>query len=298
MQTQNVSPGKSKTASKWLIGCGIGCGVVVLAVIILVVSGYLFFKNVRQDFRETEDMMKVLTERYGKIMEFCPDPDGVIKPERIEAFLAVRSAMEPVREEFQKSVNILSSKDREGRGREGSSPGVFTKIRTGLGIIPLMAEFIKSRNQALLEKGMGIGEYYYVYVVAFYSWLGKSAADGPPFKITGERDRGRGMVWIRRGETEEERLDYIRSRLHSQLLPMLQNQYAKLTEGGAPAKAREKWQKELAAEIKAMEPDRFRLPWQDGLPKTLKDSLEPFRERLEASYSPLLNPIEMSIEQR
>jgi len=48
------------------------------------------------------------------------------------------------------------------------------RILAHLGIIPLMAEFVKTRNQALLDAGMGMGEYYFIYVVVYYPWLGKS----------------------------------------------------------------------------------------------------------------------------
>ena len=40
--------------------------------------------------------------------------------------------------------------------------------------------------EALLEVGMGPGEYMYVYSVAYYSWLGKSPADGPSFTLVGD----------------------------------------------------------------------------------------------------------------
>lgn len=288
---------KKSTTSKWLIGCGIGCGVVLLSVILILVSGYFFFKKIGQDFKETEDTRKVLIERFGEIKDFCPDPDGAIKPERLEAFLAVRRLTEPARKEFEKDINVLSGKDR---AKEEPSPGFFTKFRTGLGIIPLMTEFIRSRNQALLENEMGIGEYEYIYIIAFYSWLRKNPSDGPPFRISEEEERedeGVRIIWRTPTEAEEDSLDSILKRIHRQILPMLHSQYDKLVEGAVP-RAKEKWRRALAEEIKAMEADRFRLPWQDGLPEVLKASLEPFRERLEASYSRTMNRVEMTLDWR
>ncbi len=47
-----------------------------------------------------------------------------------------------------------------------------------------------------------------------------------------------------------------------------------------------------------METDRFRLPWQDGFPEALKESLSPFRKRLEDSYNVTLNAFEIVLEQR
>ena len=47
-----------------------------------------------------------------------------------------------------------------------------------------------------------------------------------------------------------------------------------------------------------MEADLHRLPWHDGLPEVLEPSLKPFRERLEASYSPMTNMFEISYERK
>jgi hypothetical protein len=83
--------------------------------------------------------------------------------------------------------------------------------------------------------------------------------------------------------------------LHRQILPMLQNQFDKLT-GIDISPIRDPWREKLAAEIAAMEADHFRLPWQDGLPDVLEASLKPFRGRLEVSYSKVLNSLEMVLD--
>ena len=297
MATPNAKPGRS-TASKWLIGCGIGCGVVIILAIILGVSGFFFVRNIVEGFKETETLMDAITERYGKAEEFCPDPEGVIRSGRLEAFLTVRRAMVPAAEELEKSLNILSYDRREKEFQEEPAPGTLTKIRTGFRMVPQIAEFYRSRNQALLDAEMGLGEYYFIYTISYFSWLGKSPADGPPFQIVSDEGEGRSIVYRRRRrETIEDRLDYMLKRISRQILPMLQNQYAKLTERDI-TRAQESWRKLLASEIDAMESDRFRLPWQDGLPEVLKGSLSPFRGRLEDSYNATLNAFEIVLEQR
>ncbi len=296
MQTQDVASKKSSATTKWLIGCGIGCGVVILLIVILGVGGYVFVKNIVKGFEETEAITDALTEKYGEIEDFCPDPGGAIKPERLEAFLSVRSSTEEVKKELENSIVILSDEERENQFREEPSPGVLTKIKTGFGIIPLIAEFYSKRNQALLDAEMGLGEYYYIYVVSYYSWLGKSPADGLEYNLRDEDEEDRGVYWRRRGSKNlEDREDDVLKELHRQILPMMQNQFASLT-GVDISPIRDPWRKRLAAEIEAMEADRFRLPWQDGLPDVLEDSLRPFRGRLEASYSKVLNALEMAFE--
>jgi hypothetical protein len=295
LQTQDVTSKKSGAASKWLIGCGIGCGVVILLAVILGVGGYVFVKNIVKGFEETEAITDALTERYGEIKDFTPDPGGAIKPERLEAFLSVRNSTEKVKEELENSIGMLSDEEREGQFTEEPSPGVLTKIKTGFGIIPLIAEFYSKRNQALLEAEMGLGEYYFIYVVSYYSWLGKSPADGLEYNLRDDEE-DRGVYWRRRrSENLEDRKDDVLKQLHRQILPMMQNQFAGLT-GVDISPIRDPWRERLAAEVEAMEADRFRLPWQEGLPDVLEASLRPFRGRLEASYSKVLNALEMALD--
>jgi len=296
LQTQDITSKKSSTASKWLIGCGIGCGVVILLLAFAGVGGYFFVKNIVEGFEETEAIADDLTERYGGIKDFCPDPGGAIGPERVEAFLSVRNSMEPAKEKLESSIIILSDEERESQFKEEPSPGVLTKIKTGFGIIPLIAEFYTSRNQALLDAEMGLGEYYFIYVVSYYSWLGKSPGDGLEYNLVDEDDEKRGVYWRRRrNEDLEDRQDDVLKQLHRQILPMLKNQLAKLTRIDV-SPIRDPWRETLAAEIEAMEADRLRLLWQDGLPDVLEASLKPFRARLEVTYSKVLNALEMALE--
>jgi len=296
LQTQDITSKKSSTASKWLIGCGIGCGVVILLLAFAGVGGYFFVKNIVNGFEETEAIADALTERYGEIKDFCPDPGGAIGPERVEAFLSVRNSMEPAKEKLESSIIILSDEERESQFKEEPSPGVLTKIKTGFGIIPLIAEFYTRCNEALLDAEMGLGEYYFIYVVSYYSWLGKSPGDGLEYNLVDEDDEKRGVYWRRRrNEDLEDRQDDVLKQLHRQILPMLKNQLAKLTRIDV-SPIRDPWRETLAAEIEAMEADRLRLLWQDGLPDVLEASLKPFRARLEVTYSKVLNALEMALE--
>lgn len=276
------------TGQKWFIGCGIGCVVVILAVALVIMLGVLGVKKVVHDVQQIEASTDAVTERFGRSSEFRPEPDGTIPSERLETFLEVRELMAPDREEMERSLSLLAgSTEREGGERKG---GVFRKIGAGVGLIPDLFRFIHRRNEALLEAGMGLGEYSYIYAIAYYAWLGKSPADGPPFTLVGGDDDGHGGG--DEFEVREKRLEEILARTHRTLLPMLRNQLADLGDDeGDP------WRQSVAEEIEAMESDRYRLPWRDGLPEPLERSLEPYRERLEDSYSPLCNPLEAGLQQ-
>ncbi len=49
----------------------------------------------------------------------------------------------------------------------------------------------------------------------------------------------------------------------------------------------------VAAELAALDADPGRMPWQDGLPEAFAVGLDPYRDRLEESYSPATNPFEL-----
>lgn len=284
----------SDTTKKWLIGCGIGCGVIILILIALGITGYMFFKNIADEFKDYDALMTTLTERHGSIKEFTPHPDGTISPERLEAFLAVREAFGPVREKLETSFKTLQ--DRVGQSEiEVKKPkNIFQMIKTGVGLIPQVAEFMKSRNQALLDAGMGMGEYYYIYSISYYSWLRYLPEDGPDFEIVGPDDER--SSWDQE-EVLEERRDTTLRRLHRMLLPMLYNQLEKLSTSDS-IDIPDEWAESLKAEIEDMEADRFRLPWQDGLPSVIESSLKPFQYQLEQSYNKMTNPLELTFEQR
>jgi hypothetical protein len=136
-------------ARPWLIGCAIGCGLLVVLMGVIAVGSAFFVRDMVQRVEETRSASEDLDDRFGKVTDFRPAADGSINPLRIEAFLEARSS--------------------------------------------------------------------------------------------GEDDA---------------------------------------------------WQARLTAEVEAMENSRHRLPWQDGLPDFMAESLEPFREQLAASYSELCNPLE------
>jgi len=285
------------TTKKWLIGCGIGCGAIIVIIIIVIAGGYFFFKNIVDEFKDTEALMDTLTERYGRVKDFYPNPDGPISSDRLEVFLNAREAFAPAREKIGKAFANLSEGE-ETFEKEGKSPkNVIKMLRLGFGVVPQVAEFIRGRNQALLDAEMGMGEYYYIYVIAYYSWLGKSPEDGPDFQITGPEEGESPFRYWDREDFREDRGEWMMRWVHRTILPMMHNQLDKLEERDA-AVTPEEWRQALAAEIEAMEADRDRLPWQDGLPSHIEESLKPFKQRLEASYSSMTNLLELAVEQR
>ncbi len=281
---------QKKSANKWLVGLGIGCGGVVVIIIVLVIGGYLFVRNATQGFRESDELMKSVTAKYGRAEDYCPDPAGAVPAGRLETFVAVREAAAPARAKVEESLEALM-KTRDEAGARDRSPGtVFQAMKTGIGMVPQISDYFKARAQALLDKGMGAGEYDYLYVIAYYSWLKKTPMDGAGFQFRGPgRDATDPDDQDALAVSKDMRLMHI----HRLVLPMLQCQLAKLGPAGK-AGTGEKWRDGLAAEVKAMEADRYRLPWQDGVPAEIDASLRPFRDRLEAAFGRMADLFEVA----
>jgi hypothetical protein len=287
------------TANRWLQGCGCGCGLFVLVLGFVVWGGYRLIRSVVENAQEAEAVMEQVREKHGRLSDFRPEPDGGLPPERMEIFLRVRELMAPARAETVHNFTLLSSQESEGASQVPGMLGRVLNWGTGIlrieaatDLVPQAIGFVGARGEALLEAGMGHGEYLYIYSIAYYSGLGKSPADGPAFPMFGDDDdqgsRGTGDEF----DVRESRRELVLVALNERLLPMLRRQLAALDESGRLRESNP-WREQLAAEIAALEADRFRIPWRDGLPPVIEASLEPYRARLEASYSPLCNPLEV-----
>jgi len=257
----------------------------LIALLVIVVGGGAYFlRGGIQEFEIADATMETVAERFGPSEEYRPNPDGAVEAERIEAFLAARAAFAPVRDETERSLSVLSG---EGSG--------FGKLMAGLGLLGQLAGFVQQRGDAFLEAGIGPGEYTYIYTVAYLSWLAKSPADGPSFKLVNKHGYILDTVMILPEDVVREyRTDVTRRSLNGLLLPVLRNQLADLEATGDAGA----WGEEIAAEIAALKADPLRLPWDDGLPATIESSLAPYRDRLEESYRPMCNALELGLARR
>jgi hypothetical protein len=279
--------------SKWLLGCGVGCGALLVLIVILGVAGYVAIKSRMQGFQAAEKAGNELERRYGRIDQYCPPPSGEVAPDRIRLFLDLRDKLAPERRAMEKAFADLSSGIHDAKEGHDSFPQVLGLIRRGFGMLPQLGRFQEARATSLLDAGMSPGEYLHIYVLAYYSLLGKSPGDGPEFDIHMEAGTPRAER-RERGHRREGRHDLATAHTRRLYLAMLRNQLAKLDEGRAEA-APDRWRDALRAEIEALEAGRTRIPWQDGLPKQIENSLLPFKSRLEASYSSMLNPLEVQM---
>ena len=285
------------TGKKWFIGCGIGCGLMFLITAGIGTVGYFGIKG----FKDRTDRIEVTFERmdaeYGHPSEFTPQIDGRIPSDRMGIFLAVRNDIQPVQQEVSGLFRTL-----DGTG----DSGWVAKAKAGMKFIPSLLIFIEERNQVMLDHGMGVGEYQYIYSLAYYGLLGKDPSDGPGFTVTSDDEDHGDDNWswqVNAGERDDE--DDVRenrerevrrfvNRVQSQVLA---NHLAALDAhaGYLDGLDYDVWREEVAAEAAAMARESLRLLWEEGLPAQTRASLEPYRDQLDATYDDMTSILEMGL---
>ncbi|MCP4547674.1 MAG: hypothetical protein GY835_14535 [bacterium] len=282
----------ASTGSKILIGCSVGCLVVIIGIIAIGFAGYSVVRNIVDEFEDMEIVMDDVYDRFGSVNDFTPEADGSISPSRIEAFLELRDLMTPVRRKLDRTLHTLSDANEDN---ESVGPLRAMKLaRSGVGLVPRLADFFNARNEAMLEVGIGPGEYYYIYVLGYYSWLGESLADGPGFTILGSSIEidGNNMDDY---EIREMRTEDLHETIQDIMLTLMRNQYDELDPNETDPELRE-WADTLNDEIEKLERDRFRIPWQDGLPDRIENSLRSYRREFKDSYSEMCAPLELGLQ--
>ncbi|MCJ7581944.1 MAG: hypothetical protein MUP98_15635, partial [Candidatus Aminicenantes bacterium] len=238
-----------KSTKKWFIGCGIGCGALVIILLVLLALGFFFVKDMVNKFEETGELTNSLKDLYGEIEDYMPPPDGRIPFERMEAFLYVRESLIPVRDRLDRSISLLDSmRNRETRREEPRRPGrVFRAFKAGFDLIPGIGDYYSLRSQSLLEVEMGLGEYMYIYILSYYSMLEKPPGDGPDFQLLQDDKEWNFNEWNREDNLEERNVE-MTEKINQMILLMLKNQVAQL-DSPSSGPGVDEWRGAFLAEI-------------------------------------------------
>ena len=94
---------------KWLIGCGIGCGLVAVVAIVLVAGGVWWIRDSVRGFDDAIETRRELEARYGDNVSYTPPADGAVSANRMEAFLAAREAQSAVRSSIEATFEEIMS---------------------------------------------------------------------------------------------------------------------------------------------------------------------------------------------
>ena len=62
----------------------------------------------------------------------------------------------------------------------------IAKAQVGWKMIPALLSFIGERNEILLNRNMGVGEYQHIYALSYFVLLDKDPGDGPGFVLAGD----------------------------------------------------------------------------------------------------------------
>lgn len=277
----------ASTGKKWAIGCGSGCLLVLLVFGGIGTCGYLGVKQVVDRADDLEASLDELRDRFGPAESYVPAADGAITAAQLNTFL---SAREDLVLRAAPLADILSTLDGKGPS--------LAKIKAGVKLIPSLLEYVGRRGAVLLEHDVHPGEYAYLYSLVYFVWLEHDPGDGPGFRISGNDNDNddENIRWnINKSNGDEVRRDRAHSArrdLNALLEKILTNQREALARSGESDSA---WAAALDAELAALDDDRNRIAWQDGLPEQMLGALAPYRDRLAAAYSAPLNGMEMSL---
>jgi len=258
----------------------------VVAVLAIAVVGVV---HLVRDVRHVSEGVDGLVAELGPVSAYTPPADGAIPADRMEAYLAVRTALLPLLDELERDLGLLSDRPDDEGAWTWAVPG---KVQAGLGLLPKLAELARARADAQIAHGIGSGEYLYLYTVTSYAWLGRSPSDGPPYPLFGE-ESGRDDHDYDEFEVREARAERIIAATRSWVVPMLDRQAAAVRAAGVAED--DPWRAALETELAALRSDPWRLPWAEGVAAPMAASFEPHRARLDAAYRQLCNPLEVEL---
>lgn len=277
-----------KEYPKWLVGCGVGCLAIGILIFIVGLGGFLTVRKVAGGFRDAQQAVSRVEGEFGVPEAYTPESDGRIPSDRIEAFLAVRNATVTVRTRLATRVQELESMGGNPEFERKSGLQKFlTVIRSGAGAIPRIAEFERHRADALLTQRMGMGEYWYIYSLAYYSSLKKDPGDGPKHFKTQDNDN----ISLDSHTDPQEIRDSRRSEMKRRVNRLFRRILANTAQESRIAE-KSPWIQTVEKELAALEAEHDRIPWEDGLPPEIDESLRRFKEELAESYDPVMNPLE------
>lgn len=273
-------------------GCGIGCG--LLSIVLFLIMGSLgyFIHSMGQEYKEVAKTEKELLGALESPAGYVPPAGGLPRGDRVQLFLEIRQSQAEWRTNVANAFTQFLVRKNSGQGPFR----LWSLFRATTEMAPSLAGFWTARNKALLEKEMGLGEYAYLYCLAYYSYLGYDPGDGAQASelalsgpgLPAERDPSAGSL------TPDQRRDASWKAVHDLMLPMLAA--ASLADSGAVDAEGKIWRDELKVELSRMRESSLHYPWSQGAPRVLSDVFRPYRRGLEQQYSLVVNPVELIFE--
>jgi hypothetical protein len=252
----------------WLKISGIGCAA-VLGFVVSAVAAILAvtFRGYQREAATLGD----IDARFGAHDSYRLPSDGAVPADRLARFIAVRRALMPRCAEITEWTGAFRGVEAAAGSDATDVVKLFRQVGGTITRVPrlgiVFGAYLDDRNQALLDQGMGIGEYSWIYVVSYLAFLRQ-----PPMRLLA-------------GSNQAKVLD-------DRVYPETANVIARYIEAtglsGGP------WVEELAR----LRANRARVPFADGLPPELVRALEPSRAALAAAACPAATELDLTITVR
>lgn len=239
-----------------------GCLLLVIALVFITASAVYFSTA---GIRDAKRLEQTLIDRYDWANNYTPAIDGAIPPQRVEKFIRVRQAVQTQCLDYQAVLSSIASLDNiesnpDTTASEAASTGM-AGFKSAFSAGPKMIKFSDTRNQALLDEEMGLGEYMYIYLTAYGQQLASESAS--PYS---------GM--------EEA---YLSPRARKEFIQILNNQLAAIEASGEQASNAD-LVKHLRQEIEALETGSQLSPWPNGPVGAARESLASYQQELAGLY--------------
>jgi len=254
----SLEEGALEQQTSWVRGCAFGCGGLLLIAFLLATVGVL---SIMRPLGTAVDTRIELDEAFGDQCSYSPPADGVVSDDRIESFLRIRRALADSCDLIDRRASAMRELEKLDDEPDMSRMAVLRmagRATTGaFGLGPALGALYEARNNALLAEGMGLGEYTYIYVMAYHQRLkelrpGTGILDGSP----------------------------VNRRIHGCLEGMLERQFKSAHRSTTDAAMTSALENELA--LLAADPSR--LPWQDGMPSAIQNAFSPHRADLDTVF--------------
>jgi len=253
---------------------------------LVVAVGVAWMRPAIEEVRGAEAAADRLETALGTIDDWTPDVADPLPPERLDVFLAVRSATSPEVAALEAVLadtppDALTDENTSAKAKVGA---VLRMLRRMIGSV---AAYLAARDEALLDAGMGPGEYGWIYVLAYHSWLDAPVDAGPVVtKPVGRH------VSPRTGERlfGEDHDRYSPSRVRRAVRRLCVPPFRRMVE--AARRTGDPRLPDLEAELARLESRPDAVPWENGLPPELEAVLAARGTELEGSWRPAVHPFE------
>ncbi len=152
------------------------------AAVILMGAATWYAREINREYKVVQRTEDALLAATGG-SPFVPPSDLSLRPERLDAFLAVRDSLSAQR--FELVAQATEFARQKNHLQKRGLKEFLSLLDSGSELAPVYAAYWIQRNRALLAQGMGPQEYIWLYSVVYYEWLEKDPADGRDEAATG-----------------------------------------------------------------------------------------------------------------